>query len=324
MSAAPVGCAPLRRRLCRLAAKVMILLAASVDGAPNCAYAEGPEGSKLRQFQFAAVQTPQGQSSEPLLDGDDGGRALERILITRGGLVLPKYAAQIEPQLLYFHAGTKSDASQRDILISALVFRLGLPLDAQAELRLPYVIRDEMAIDRVSGVGDAQLALTKQLLRETGRLPSLLISARWTAPTGDDPASAGRAATGTGSHVLEAQATAVKTQDPIAFFATFSYSTPIARRSSEVNVEPGDVAAIKAGGILAASPDTSLGIALTLGFAAAPIARGVPTVDQTIGVVEFSVGQVLSRKFFLDVSVQVGVTRDTPDLGLVVALPIRF
>jgi hypothetical protein len=286
-------------------------------GGRNLAHGQGPGGPNLRQ-------APEAQPSEPLMGGDDSARALERILVTRGGLVLPKYALQIEPQFLYFHTGSASNASQRDILISALTFRLGLPLDAQAEFRVPYVIQDETATDRVSGVGDAQLSLTKELLRETGRLPSLLITARWTAPTGEDRASAGTFATGTGFHVLEAQTTAVKTQDPLAFFATFSYSTPVARRNSDVSVEPGDVAAIKGGGILAASPDTSLGVAVTLAFAAAPIAKGVRTFDQTIGIVELSVGQVLSRRFFLDLSVQVGVTRDAPDLGLVVSLPVRF
>jgi hypothetical protein len=270
------------------------------------------------------AQTSEAQQLDPMPRDEDSARALERILVTRGGLVLPAYTLQIEPQLLYSHTGSSRDATQRDIVMSALAFRIGLPFDSQAELRIPYVIHDETATDRTSGLGDAQFALTKELLRETGKLPSLLVTARWTAPTGDVAAISGQPSAGMGFHILEGQATAVKTQDPIAFFGTVSYAAPVVRRDSHVAVEPGDLAAIKVGGLLAASPDTSLGFAFTFAFAEAPAVKGVRTFDQTIGILEFSVGQILSRTLFLDVSVQVGITKDAPDLGLVISLPVRF
>jgi hypothetical protein len=301
-----------------------LIITVSLSGPPKSVHAEDFGLQDRRELPIVTAQTPGAQASEPLPGGDDSARALERILVTRGGLVLPKYTLQIEPQLLYSHTGSSRDASQRDIVVSALTFRLGVPFDAQAELRLPYVVHDETATARISGLGDVQLSLTKELLREAGRLPSLLVTARWTAPTGEGQVSPGELATGTGFHVVEGQVTAVKTHDPLAFFTTFSYSAPVARRNSHVTIEPGDLAAIKAGGILAASPDTSLGLALTLAFAAAPTARGVRTSDQTIGILEFSVGQILSRRLFLDVSVNVGVTRDAPDLGVAISLPIRF
>jgi hypothetical protein len=269
-----------------------------------------------------ATREPPGPPSRD----DDPARALERILVTRGGLLLPKYAMELEPRLLYAHSGTSSVSTERDTVTTAMTFRIGLPFDAQAELRVPYVVVDETTFDRTSGLGDVTLSFTKEILREAGRVPGLLATARWTPPTAEDDPVPGRLATGSGSHVVEGQLTAVKTQDPLVFFGTLSYTAAVGRRSSHVEVEPGDVLGVKLGSLLAASPQTSLGVALTLAFVDELKLRGrsVRSTDQTIGVVELSVGQIVSRRMILDVAVEIGVTDDAPDLGLRISLPIRF
>ena len=46
--------------------------------------------------------------------------------------------------------------------------------------------------------------------------------------------------------------------------------------------------------------------------------------DLTIGTVIVGAGFLLSQRVYLSISGQFGVTDDAPDLGLGVALPIRF
>lgn len=273
-----------------------------------------------------ALQTPADPGSEPLRSDDEGARALERLLVTRGGLVLPKFSLEIEPEVSYSHDGASSQRTSRDTVSSALALRIGLPFESQAEIRVPYVIHDETRESTTSGVGDLQLSFTKELLRERNRVPSLLAMVRWQAPTGENEFLPGRLATGTGFNVFDAQLTVVKRLDPIVFIGAASYAVVLPERQRGVLVEPGDVFSVKLGGILAASPDTSIGLALNLSrVERAQVAhRTVSGSDQVIGTIELGVAQIITKRLLLNVTTEIGVTDDARDLRLSIALPIRF
>jgi hypothetical protein len=280
----------------------------------------------LSSVAWLALQTPRDPASEPLQSDDEGARALERLLVTRGGLVLPKYSLEIEPEASYAHDGSSGQRTNRDTVSSALALRMGLPFDSQAELRVPYVIHDETSDSTISGLGDLQLSLTKELIRERDRVPSLLAMVRWQAPTGQNDFAPGRLATGSGFNVVDAQLTVVKRLEPLVFLGAASYAVILPEHHRGVLIEPGDVFGVKLGGILAVSPDMSVGVALNVAHSQrAKVAhRTVSGSDQLIGTIELSVAQILTKRLLLNVTTEIGVTDDARDLRVVVSLPIRF
>jgi len=78
--------------------------------------------------------------------------------------------------------------------------------------------------------------------------------------------------------------------------------------------------------VLAASPDTSL----RFGWNTTYQQKGefnhttLPGSDQTFSYLELGVGSVLTSRLFLDASLDVGLTRDTPDFQFTISFPYRF
>ena len=78
-------------------------------------------------------------------------RALDRVLVEAGGLLLPTWGVEVSPSIEYTHRGANgllitdidgvrrvvAQDVKRDTVKAALTFRLGLPWDLQTELRLP-------------------------------------------------------------------------------------------------------------------------------------------------------------------------------------------
>jgi hypothetical protein len=294
----------------------------------------------------AAKPAPTPSASEEQAREDEGARALERTLVREGGLVLPKGAMEVEPRFQYTYRGseglriaTNGGVAQvvdqdvkRNELEASLGVRIGLPGSFQAEVRLPYVwLRETRATlsalsesERASGWGDLELGLTKQLLAaDRGRL-GVLGSLNGKSVTGHH--ELGRLSPGSGFPQLQASLTAVKREDPLVFFGTASYSRIFERERSGVDVDPGDAIGIKAGTLLAASPETSLRTAIDLSRVGRTHVAGsaVPGTDATVGMLELGLSTLLTRRTLLDVNLGMGITPDAPDFRVRVAVPIRF
>jgi len=290
----------------------------------------------------AAAPTP--NASEEAGAADEGARALERALVREGGLVLPNGVREIEPRFQYTYRGTQGlnvvaingigqvalQDVRRDEVEGSLALRAGLPWNLQVEARVPYLWIDQnratssaaTQTEQVSGWGDVELSVAKQLT--TARRGGLLGSLMWKAPTGRF--EIGRLSPGSGFHQLQAALNVVAREDPLVFFLSPSYSWIFKREQNGVNVDPGDAIGLKAGTLLAASPETSLRGSVELSRTGRTRIAGaaVPGSDTTVGVLEFGLSKVLSRRTLLDVSFGIGVTPDTPDFRLRIALPIRF
>ena len=287
---------------------------------------------------------PKPSASEEAGVADEGGRALERTLVREGGLVLPRKVIELEPRLQYTYraveglnlvtvAGVPQAAQQdlrRDDVEASVGFRVGLAASFQLEARLPYVWIDQNRAtasvlsqsERVSGWGDVELGISKQL--STKRRGGLLGSLSWKSTTGNH--EVGRLSPGSGFPQLQAAVTAVTREDPLVFFLSPSYSRIFEREKSGIDVDPGDAIGLKAGTILAASPETSLRLSVDLSRAGRTRIAGsdVPGSDTTVAIFEFGVAKLLTRRTLVDVHVGIGLTPDAPHFRLRLALPIRF
>jgi hypothetical protein len=294
----------------------------------------------------AAKPVPTPSASVEQAREDEGARALERTLVREGGLVLPKGSVEFEPRVQYTYRGSEGlriatvggvprvvdQDVKRNELEASVGLRIGLPWSLQAEARLPYAwLRETRATssalsesDRASGWGDLELGLTKQLLvADRGRL-GVLGSLNWKSVTGHH--ELGRLSAGSGFPLLQAALTAVKREDPLVFFGTASYTRIFERDRSGADVDPGDAIGIKAGTLLAASPETSLRTAIDLTRFGRTHVGGsaVPGSDATVGILELGLSTLLTRRTLLDVNLGIGITPDAPDFRVRLAVPIRF
>lgn len=183
--------------------------------------------------------------------------ALDRALLSRGGLLLPRWTLELEQGAAYFNASSDlisidgfsifpvlivgdivSERIRRDMLHLTLTTRLGLPGGFQADVRVPYGYEKERTVSAeereqsrsASGAADVEVGVSRQIFRERGGLPSLLAGVHWKTATGRDPfrLNATEPALGTGFHSVQGSITAAKTSDPVVFFGGLSYTANLA------------------------------------------------------------------------------------------------
>ncbi|WGF87481.1 transporter [Marinivivus vitaminiproducens] len=280
------------------------------------------------------------------VEPEDAERALERTLTREGVLLLPPGYAEITPSFQYSRVETTGTGGvpfdgqifagdnkiKRDEMIAAVDLRVGLPFDAQAELRVPYNIvhsqqtgeLDFLPVDESSDTGDGfgklQVGLAKTLLRERSWRPDLVGRVIWEADTGSSQDNG--VALQSGGHAFTAELTALKRQDPLAFIAAGGYTW----NTEDDDLRPGNEIFLSLGAALAVTPETSLRASLDQIFA-----DDLELDGDTIGGTDSNQtsltlgGSVLvHRNTLLDVAFSAGLTDDAPDYSVLVSLPIRF
>jgi hypothetical protein len=311
--------------------------------APAAAKPEAPKPDAPKP-DVRKPEAPAPTESEEAGVADEGARALERALVREGGLVLPPKIIEVEPRFESVYRGVQGlnvvtvnglpQAAQQDLrtnrLEASVAVRAGLPKSFQVEARFPYVWIDQNRAtssvvtesEQASGWGDVELTLSKQLA--TARRGGLLGSLVWKSASGDH--ESGRLSPGSGFPTLQAALTAMTREDPLVFFATPSYTWVVSREKSGINVDPGDGVGLRAGALLAASPETSLRASFELShFNRTRLAgRDVAGSDTTVGIVELGLSKTLTRRTLLDFQLGIGLTPDAPDFRIRLAVPIRF
>jgi hypothetical protein len=312
--------------------------------APQYAAAELGEGAPETEGQ--AARSPGQAPGEIYVDEDSIERALERTLVEEGALLLPFGKAEIQPSMTF----ERSDSSfpivamqngntligdqeiRRNELTPALDLRVGLPLDAQLELGLPYQWVQQSAVASVGGrplneddatghgFGDLSVGLAKTLLREQGYVPDVVARVRWDSATGKKEDNG--VGLGGGFNELTGQLVASKRQDPLVFVGSLSYETTF----EDDGLDPGDEFGFTLGTVLAASPETSLRFLLDQRFADDFEVDGQPVrgSDQVMSTLSIGAASILGRGVLLDLAAGVGLTDDAPDYSVSVSLPIRF
>jgi hypothetical protein len=277
--------------------------------------------------------------------------ALSRTLVQHGGLVLPPWRAEFIPSFGYSlrevqglalaptPEGVPTVADQRlrnDQLQASAGLRLGLPWASQIEVRMPYdYLRQSRtlgdgthAVNEGSGFGDFELTLSHEIFREKDWRPDLTGAISWRFPTGRDPFRASLAAIspGSGLHEFGARLTALKSSDPMVFFATVSYAHDLAADEPTGRVQAGDAVGLDLGAILAVSPATSMTFGLDQEFRnrSQLDGTGVPGTDTAAASLQLGFDRVLTPKLLLDLTLGVGLTRDAPDYTVQISLPYRF
>lgn len=282
------------------------------------------------------------------VDENAAQRALERTLVQTGALLLPYGQAEIQPSFTY----ARSDRSipsfldelgnrrfpatqrlRRDTFIGDIFLRIGLPLDAQLELGIPYryTIQDDKTADVLnnisvknnadgSGIGDFRLGLAKTLLREDGWWPDVIGRITWDSNSGTY--SDNGILLGYGYNDLTGSVTMIKRQDPLVFIGGISYQANFMQHG----VGNGNALGFTTGAILAASPETSIRIIFNQSFVNELKVnnRVIDGSDQTIGTLTFGGSSIIGHGMFLDLAVGIGLTNDASDYTVALTFSKRF
>jgi Putative MetA-pathway of phenol degradation len=210
---------------------------------------------------------------------------------------------------------------------------VGLPLDSQLELGLPYNLVDQSIVTKVSGtevqessrtgqgLGDFSVGLAKTVLRERNWLPDVVLRANWNTGTGDSQNS--DVSLGGGFQALTGSVSLIKRQDPLVFVGGAFYEWAY---DQDDDIDPGDSYGFSIGTFLAASPNTSLSVVLNQSFGdefevAGQRIRGSDSVES---ILSFGASAILTRNVLLTGAVGVGLTDDSPDYSVSLSFPIRF
>jgi hypothetical protein len=228
-----------------------------------------------------------------------------------------------------------SERIRRNTMTAAATARYGLPWDMQAEVRVPYVhdessrlsgSGEEQRLSR-SGLGDAELALSRQLWRSGDGGLDLLGTLRWKTATGDDAfdASSERLALGSGFNALSASLTAVSVLDPVVFFGGLSYTRTLDDSKAGLRIAPGDSYGLQFGTALALNLDTSINFAFSQQFGRRTEVNGreLPGSYVNTGTLSIGLSRVLMSGTSFDSSIVIGLSEDSPDLQLAFSMPFR-
>ncbi len=325
--------------------------AAAAEQAPTATTQTG--ATQARAAPAGTAPAGEGPSAAEL-DLNRLRTAFQRTLIDRGGLVLPSGMFEVDTSVSYSHSSAEaltidgftifpvlivgdvvSERIQRDTMTAAATARLGLPWDMQAELRVPYIhdessrlsgSGEETKLSR-SGLGDVELALSRQLWSAADGGLDMLGTLRWKSATGDDAfgASSEQLALGSGFNALSASLTAVSVLDPVVFFGGLSYTRTLADDKAGLRIAPGDAFGLQFGTALALNLDTSINFAVAQQFSRRTEVNGqeLPGSYVNTGTLSIGLSRVLMSGTSFDSSLVIGLSEDSPDLQLAFSMPFR-
>jgi len=281
--------------------------------------------------------------------------AFQRTLVERGSLLLPPGTINVAPSASFLHTSTEnividgftvfpvlvvgdivSERVRRTLGIFDTTLRFGLPWKSQLDVRIPYSYqkRDSFSADNEenalssSGIGDVELAFSRELFRSQGVWPDLVGSLRWRTRTGTSPfdVTDDELALGSGYNSLNLSLTGTKVADPLVYFGSVSYGYNDKHIETVGLFDPGDSFGFSLGMAIALNLSSTLAFSYDHQLVQKSKIDGafIPGSDLTIGV--FSVGgsYAISDELLMDLSLGIGITSDSPDLQLSASFPFRL
>lgn len=280
--------------------------------------------AELAGKRIAAPQ-PASKGPERAAGDPEEQNALERIFVRRGAAVLPAGVIELTPHLFWSHSGGNFGSPVDNLYGTGLDARIGLAGGWMLGVNVPVLHRKRTGRGGATGIGDVSATVWKSLVTQDGRRPSLVASVRYVAPSAKK-AAAGKAPLGSGFHRITGRLSSVKNIAPIAFFGDVTVTKFLGETLRGIDVRRSEVFGFGMGASLAVTPEISMSTGLSFDFEDELAVNGfkIDGTSTTKGAVEIGVGALLKRNLFLRFVGAIGITEDSPDVTLSVALPIRF
>lgn len=213
--------------------------------------------------------------------------------------------------------------------------------------------RDELFSSTGKGIGDVEVTGRYQFNDGGIDKPYYIGTLRFKSRTGKDPFEVltdtteapelitnrieAELPTGSGFYTLQPGITVLYPTDPAVFFGSLSYQYNFKRSGVTMNTTQGDVKLgdVEPGGVIGFN--FGMGLALnerssfSIGYDHSSVAKtkingsdAINSIRTQLGTLLLGYSQRLTSKTSLNLSVGVGVTRDTPDVTLGLRLPMSF
>lgn len=245
----------------------------------------------------------------------------------------------------------------RHILIPSLGVRYGVTDFLQLALNVPYVFRFDQytfspaAVPSISqvtkkvdgnNIGDIQGTISFNLREEKGSWPQIYAGAKLKSRSGKDPydlpteeATPGKTVitevpTGTGHWAVEPYLTLLKTVDPAVLFGTLGYYYHSERNvqvsGGNLEVDPSDSFNFSFGLAYALNEKLALSTAYEQRIYNRMKIEGetIDATDPVLADLRFGISYVLSRRASVNMGVAIGLTDDSPDVQIILTIPIRY
>ncbi len=245
--------------------------------------------------------------------------------------------------------------ADRDLYEAALSARFGITDRLEAEIKVPYIYRDDQIsflIPQVDpdtqltqdadgdGLGDIELALHYQINSGLEDWPIFIGNLRYKSTTGKGPFDVDRGAngletelaTGSGFHAIEPSVTVLYANDPAVFFANFGYYFHLPEDVNKTfndqtigKVDPGDAFRMSFGLAYSINERSSF----TLGYKHDFVDETVTEVNGVdLSTSSLSLGSLLLGYSFqfneyssANLNFELGVTEDAPDVLMTLRVP---
>lgn len=339
-----------------------------------------PQQATVQAAEQAPASAPAQTTSITAPPEEEKTRPQINVLPDAGGILTPKGTLMYENSLEYTNTTSNvftfdgvqvssvvlvgnisATSARRQVVQDSSRFRMGLTDRLEADVRVPYVYRNDMSTtsqvgggtttSRVEGhdIGDVDMGLAYQLNNPREGWPYFIANMRYKSNTGTGPYDINYDAnniaqslpTGTGFHSAEGSLTVIKVSDPAVLFTNFGYVHNFGadidknyNTTRVLSVDPGDAVNFSAGLGFSINQDTSF----TLGYkhsyvfgteqSAMDLGSGrlvdSKTADQNVGALLVGTSYRLTPKTNLNFTVEVGATRDAPDVHLALRLPFEI
>lgn len=339
------------------------------SGAPNVTYVAAP----------ANQQADNGTTPDAPVGEEDPEAERRRIDVSGvqdiGGVLTRENHLVFEPSLEYestsstrfFFEGVEiietvlvgdiqvSDAD-RTTLTAAGTVRYGITDRLEAEVRVPFVYRDDDVTQEAvstgtstssdlsaANIGDVEATVRYQLNDGQDDWPIFIANARVKSPTGRGPYDVDRddegfeeeLATGSGFWAVQPSVTAIYPSDPVVFFGNLSYTHSFGYDVDETvgeseigKVQPGDVIGFGFGMGFALNDKASFSV----GYAHDFVLKTKQEIDGEdfysdtfdVGRLNLGFSYALTDTFNINLNTQIGVTDDSPDVVLTLRTPMDF
>jgi hypothetical protein len=257
----------------------------------------------------------------------------------------------------------QTERADRDLLEGSLTLRYGLTHRMDADVKVPYIYRDDDTTQTIrdpnlppnsfnqsltgDGLGDVEAALHYQFNSGQGGWPFFVGNVRVKTPTGTGPFdvdfnSTGNATelpTGSGSWGIEPSLTILYPTDPAVLFANFGYFFHLkddvnrtfgsgANAAFVGTVDPGDAFRLSFGMAYAVNERTTMTLGYKQDFVGESTVQ-INGLNQTspnvkIGSLLVGFGIQATKRAFVNLDLEVGVTTDAPDIVLKLRAPISI
>lgn len=289
---------------------------------------------------------------------ENRSEAVERTLQQRGSMLLGKGKWVIDPTTSWAHFSSNKINLQgvvildvftigligaqeinRDVFVQNFGIKYGLLNNLQAEMKIPFrsqyervtsINASNVPTDEITrssaGMGDIDLSLSRQIGWEEGWKPDLITAVGFKTRTG---ASYGNEiAFGSGHYALRTALIASKSSDPAVIFSSLSYTYNFERTGIEGlgDIKPGDVIGYSLGTAIALSYQMAINFSFDNSVVMKTVRNGVNVLDSFVNTANFKTGLnwAIDERKSVNVSISLGLTKDSPDVTLDIGVPISF